>query len=110
MGKVLRMMALIGAGLGATWAASQITGQTPPAWTPTSELRSALQADAPADAGPAPADETPAAVVPEVTQAEIEEALATVERTLQGGGAPPSEAVADKPLPADLAIALPSDI
>ncbi len=99
LGKIWRTLLVIGLGLGLTWAAGRSGfSRDPP---------SMLQLDEGNPAGPA---EVPAAgAVEELSTAEIEAELKNVEKVLSGGP-DPGEAAAEKPLPADLAVSLPSDI
>lgn len=107
LGKIWRTLLVIGLGLGLTWAAGQI-GSGPP---------SVLKLDAASEAAPDGSATTGAAVaapgaaepVKELSTAEIEAELKNVEKVLSGGP-DPGEAVAEKPLPADLGVSLPSDI
>ncbi len=92
LAKVWRTLLVIGLGLGITWAAGRI-GSGPPT---VLKLNEAVQ---PAAAEP----------VSELTAAEVEAELKNVEKVLSGGP-DPGEVAADKPLPADLGVALPSDI
>jgi hypothetical protein len=90
-----RTLLLICVGLGATWAAGFVTGRGPLAMSA------------------AAADEAPA--IAEVTQAEVDAEIAAAEKAIAEagkGGTPRSRGaeVAGKPLSADLAVALPSDI
>lgn len=92
LAKVWRTLLVIGLGLGLTWAAGRI-GSGPPTVLNLNET-----------AQPAAAEP-----VRELTAAEVEAELKNVEKALSGGP-DPGEVAADKPLPADLGVALPSDI
>ncbi|MEZ5563592.1 MAG: hypothetical protein R3F27_11630 [Gammaproteobacteria bacterium] len=98
LGKIWRTLLVIGLGLGLTWAAGQV-GSGPPS---VLKLNDEAGGSASAEAGGAEP-------VRELSSAEIEAELKNVEKVLSGGP-DPGEAVAEKPLPADLGVALPSDI
>lgn len=97
LGKVWRTLLVISLGLGLTWAAGQI-GSGPPSLLDLDEATETV-ATTPAGAEP----------VRELSAAEVEAELKNVEKVLSGGP-DPGEVAADKPLPADLGVALPSDI
>ncbi|MBM4220929.1 MAG: hypothetical protein FJ170_03160 [Gammaproteobacteria bacterium] len=103
LGKIWRTLLVIGLGLGLTWAAGQV-GSGPPRMLQLDEAKPADPAKAPA-AGSA----TAGGVIEELSSAEVAAELENVEKVLSGGP-DPGEAVAEKPLPADLGVALPSDI
>jgi hypothetical protein len=121
MKDLFRMLLLVGLAVSVTWAASWVTGRGPPTMVALQE-GAAGQGSEPAPDSPegmpaekpdATTDATPDATkeaIPEVTKAEIDAAIKEVEKTLSGAGRDAGEAVAEKPLPADLAIPLPSDI
>jgi hypothetical protein len=97
LGNVWRTLLVIALGLGLTWAAGQI-GSGPPSLLSLDE-----------SAQPAAAAPTSPEPIRELSAAEVEAELKNVEKALSGGP-DPGEAAADKPLPADLGVALPSDI
>lgn len=100
LSKVWRTLLVIALGLGLTWAAGRI-GSGPP---------SVLKLDASAEAAATgTAGKTGAEPVRDLSTAEVEAELKNVEKVLSGGP-DPGEVAADKPLPADLGVALPSDI
>lgn len=103
MNNLLKMLLLVGLVVSATWAASWVTGRGPPTMV-------ALQQGAAGQgSGSAPASPEQAPTS-DVTHEEIDAAMKAVEKTLAGGGRDAGEVVAEKPLPADLAFAIPSDI
>jgi hypothetical protein len=104
LGKIWRTLLVIGLGLGLTWAAGQ-TGSGPPSMLQLDEA----PAPGPASTGAATGKPATGGAVEELSSAEIEAELKNVEKVLSGGP-DPGEAVAEKPLPADLGVALPSDI
>jgi len=104
LGKVWRTLLVITLGLGLTWAAGRI-GSGPPS---VLKLDAAAEAAATGTAS-ATAGKTVAEPVRDLSTAEIEAELKNVEKVLSGGP-DPGEVAADKPLPADLGVALPSDI
>lgn len=105
MKQIWRTLLVIGLGMGLTWAAGRI-GSGPPSMLQLDEAPATGPAStAPATAKPPP----PGGAVEELSSAEIEAELKNVEKVLSGGP-DPGEAVAEKPLPADLGVALPSDI
>lgn len=104
LGKIWRTLLVIGLGLGLAWAAGQI-GSGPPS---VLKLDDQPGADA-ARAEPAAVQPATAGAVEELSSAEIEAELKNVEKVLSGGP-DPGEAAAEKPLPADLGVSLPSDI
>ncbi len=104
LSKVWRTVLVIALGLGLTWAAGRI-GSGPPS---VLKLDAATEAAATGTAGAA-AGKTGAEPVTDLSTAEVEAELKNVEKVLSGG-LDPGEVAADKPLPADLGVALPSDI
>lgn len=100
--KVWRTLLVIALGLGLTWAAGRI-GSGPPS------VLNLDDAAEPANAGPAGVGQRSVEPVRELSAAEVEAELKNVEKVLSDGP-DPGEVVADKPLPADLGVALPSDI
>lgn len=104
LGKIWRTLLVIGLGLGLTWAAGQV-GSGPPSILKLDESPAADSADA----NPATAKTATAGAVEELSTAEIEAELKNVEKVLSRGP-DPGEVVAEKPLPADLGVSLPSDI
>jgi hypothetical protein len=107
-----RTLLVIGLGLGLTWAAGRSGFSRDQPWAAgrsgfSRDQPSMLQLD---EGSPAAPVEVPAAEpVRELSSAEIEAELKNVEKALSGGP-DPGEAAAEKPLPADLGVALPSDI
>lgn len=126
MKNLLKMLLLVGLVVSVTWAASWVTGRGPPTMIALQQgaagqgSESAPESPGGTEAPPSSAtsgeveQSGPATgekvAIPEVTQQEIDAAINEVEKTLSGAGRDAGEAVAEKPLPADLAIALPSDI
>lgn len=146
--QALRALALMGLGLGLTWAAGQWSGGPPSALKPgsgssspastlaqeagdapagpagggavseaTATESAAGEAQAGAAGGPATAadGEAPAPTVEDISTEELEAEIRELERAVgeaTGGSGPrdPGEIAADKPLSADTAISLPSDI
>ena len=104
LGKVWRTLLVITLGLGLTWAAGRI-GSGPPS---VLKLDAAAEAAATGTAS-AEAGKTGAEPVRDLSTAEIEAELKNVEKVLSGG-LDPGEVAADKPLPADLGVSLPSEI
>jgi hypothetical protein len=122
---VLKVAAIAVLSVGTTWAAGQVTARwaTPPPFAP---LPQALAADgaatgAPAANEPAPPDADPrdagkgkpTAAIKEISDEETEAAIREAEKALAGDKPPeksPGEFRPTTPLPADTAIALPSDI
>ena len=102
LSKIARTLLVIALGLGLTWAAGRI-GSGPPSVLTLNESTE------PASATPAKAGQGGAEPVKDLSTAEVEAELKNVEKVLSGGP-DPGEAAADKPLPADLGVALPSDI
>jgi hypothetical protein len=113
LGKIWRTLLVIGLGLGLTWAAGRSGFSRDSLTAGTAFSRdppSMLQLDEGRPAEPAEPAEVPAAgAVEELSAAEIEAELKNVENVLSGGP-DPGEVVAEKPLPADLGVSLPSDI
>lgn len=132
MQNFIKTLLLTGLALGVTWAAGLLTGGSPPGALPAVPLLTAAPAvpaepappaapaaspaggpaTEPVPAAPPPATEgRPAGkAAPEVTREEMNAELQKLERTLGNGVKDPGETAADKPLPADLPVALPSDI
>ena len=109
MKDLFRMLLLVGLAVSVTWAASWVTGRGPPSMAALQQ-EVAGQGTATPEAGPAGPATGEKVAIPEVTQQDIDAAMKEVEKTISGAGKDAGEAVADKPLPADLAIPLPSDI
>ncbi len=107
LSKIWRTLLVIALGLGLTWAAGRI-GSGPPSVLTLNEAAEPAAAE-PAGATPAGVGQTAAEPIKDLTTAEVEAELKNVEKVL-GGGPDPGEVAADTPLPADLGIALPSDI
>lgn len=103
LSKIWRTLLVIALGLGLTWAAGRI-GSGPPSVLKLDEASGSATAES-APARPASAAEP----IKDLSTAEVEAELKNVEKVLSGGP-DPGEVAADKPLPADLGIALPSDI
>lgn len=146
--QALRALALMGLGLGLTWAAGQWSGGPPSVVTLATGASPPPASTLAQDAGGAPAgaasggdlsetaatnagagesaagdsggpatgaNDAPAPTVEDVSTEELEAEIRELERAVgeaTGGRAPPDpgEMAADKPLSADIAIALPSDI
>jgi hypothetical protein len=106
MKDLVRMLLLVGLAVSVTWAASWVTGRGPPSVASLQQDGAGLGSGS-APAGPASGDKV---AIPEVTQQDIDAAMKEVEKTISGAGKDAGEAAAEKPLPADLAIPLPSDI
>lgn len=104
MKQIWRTVLVIGLGMGLAWAAGRI-GSGPPSMLQLDEA----PATGPASTAPATGKAATGGVVEELSSAEIEAELQNVEKVLSGGP-DPGETVAEKPLPADLGVALPSDI
>ena len=107
LSKIARTLLVIALGLGLTWAAGRI-GSGPPSVLTLDEATGSASTE-PASAEPASAGTASAEPIKDLSTAEVEAELKNVEKVLSGGP-DPGEAVADKPLPADLGVALPSDI
>ena len=107
LGKIWRTLLVIGLGLGLSWAAGQV-GSGPPSLLKLDEAPEAA-ADGAASTGAAVAPPGAAEPVKDLSAAEIEAELKNVEKVLSGGP-DPGEVAAEKPLPADLGVSLPSDI
>jgi hypothetical protein len=114
--ELVKIGIVIAAGLGSTWAARQVTD----VWLGPQQARTLAQAQpgsAPASPPESPA-EAPAKAppaVPEMSREEMEAELERARKQLAGERADDSggdvrEFRPTRPLPADLAIALPSDI
>jgi hypothetical protein len=104
--KILKVALVMAAGLGSTWAA-RVTTDTLLGAPAATSLVQAAQQPAPAGGPPSP----PA--VPEMSREEMEAELKRAQREISGGPARDEELREfrpTRPLPADLAIALPSDI
>ena len=126
MKDLFRMLLLVGLAVSVTWAASWVTGRGPPSVAslqqdaagqgsasgpvPGEGTKAPAAPAAAKEAGPAGPATGDTVAIPEVTQQDIDAAMKEVEKTISGAGKDAGEAVADKPLPADLAIPLPSDI
>jgi hypothetical protein len=108
LGKISRTLLVIGLGLGLTWAAGQ-TGSGPPSVLKLDAAPEAAADGAKTDEAVTVAAPAAAEPVKELSAAEIEAELKNVEKVLSGGP-DPGEVVAEKPLPADLGVSLPSDI
>lgn len=102
LGKVWRTLLVIALGLGLSWAAGRI-GSGPPSVLNLDDAAEPLNAE------PASVGQPGTEPVRELSAAEVEAELKNVEKALSGGP-DPGEVAADKPLPADLGVALPSDI
>ena len=119
---VLKVAAIAALSIGTTWAAGQVTAR----WATPPPLGLALAADgaatgAPAASEPPPADADPrdagkgkpTPAIKEISDEETEAAIREAEKALSGDKPPeksPGEFRPTTPLPADTAIALPSDI
>jgi hypothetical protein len=111
--RLWRALVLACLGFGMAWAATQV-GDGPPSSGPVADSAEATAAAAEApppavapDAGPPGA--TPDPGIQDLTTAEVDAELKNLEQALSGRP-DPGERVADKPLPADLGVPLPSDI
>jgi len=105
--EILKIGLVIAAGLGSTWAAREATeflGMPAP--------QRFVQAPADEGAGAAGAGEAAAPAVPELSREEMDEEFQKAQAEIRGGDkeAELREFRPTKPLPADLPIALPSDI
>ena len=107
MKDLVKMLLLVGLAVSVTWSASWVTGRGPPTMVSLQQGSPGQGSAAAEPPGPATGQKV---AIPEVTQKDIDAAIKEVEKTISGAGMDAGEAVADKPLPADLAIALPSDI
>jgi hypothetical protein len=116
--EILKVGLVIAAGLGSTWAARATTDALFGVATPQPLVQAAGEADparagggtAPAAAGAGAAPEAPA--IPEMSREQMDEEFRKAQAELGAGGksAEMGEFRPTKPLPADLAISLPSDI
>lgn len=93
--RLQRALVLAGAVLAMALAVAQV-GEGPPG-------------AAPAEPAPAAGAQPPADGIRELSSAEVDAELKTLDQVLSGR-ADPGEKAADKPLPADLGVPLPSDI
>jgi hypothetical protein len=107
LGKAWRTLLVIALGLGLSWAAGRI-GSGPPSVLNLDDVAEPLNAE-PESVGQPSTVQPGAEPVRELSAAEVEAELKNVEKALSGGP-DPGEVAADKPLPADLGVALPSDI
>ena len=125
MNNLLKMLLLVGLVVSATWAASWVTGHGPPTMVALQQgaagqgsgsapvvpgqtaAPAAAKAPGAEQSGPGSGEQAPTS---DVTHEEIDAAMKEVEKTLAGGGRDTGEAVAEKPLPADLSFSIPSDI
>jgi len=116
--ELVKVGIIVAAGLGSTWAARTVTGALGLPGPATALVQATGQAPAAEDAAPAPAggagrESAPASVaVPDMSREEMEEELRRAQAEIAGGAKDTSadEFRPSKPLPADLPIALPSDI
>lgn len=106
--EIVKVGLVVAAALGSTWAARAVTG-VPGAPAPAAALVQAAE-PGPAPAGGASGAQPPA--VPDMSREEMEEELRRAQAEMAGGGREQGldEFRPSKPLPADLPIALPSDI
>jgi len=107
--ELIKALLVAGLGLGVTWVAAAVTGGEPPG-----ELRLA-QAQRPPQAEGAPASGEQQAEdvrldVPELSDADLEAELRRLEEVVGESEEELEEFRPQRPLPADLPIALPSDI
>jgi hypothetical protein len=109
--EILKVGLVMVAGLGSTWVARETTDLflAAPAGQGQGRAQEPAQ-DAAAEPAPGGA---PAAAIPEMSREEMEEELKRAQAELAGGGKKDAELREfrpTRPLPADLPIALPSDI
>ena len=111
---MFRIAVIAAAALGVTWAAEQVVQSAVQDGVPvmtqvdTASPQAGGQSPAPA---PAADEQSEPAEIPELSDAEMEAELARIEAAVAGGDADDlEEFTPSKPLAADLAIALPSDI
>lgn len=108
--EILKVGIIVAAGLGSTWAARAVTGALGLPGPATALVQATGQA--PPAGGGAPEGAPAPVAVPDMSREEMEEELRRAQAEIAGGGKDPSvdEFRPSKPLPADLPIALPSDI
>lgn len=109
---ILRITLIAAAALGVTWAADQVVRRAAQEGVPVlTQVEPGSSEPAAAVEQPAAAEAAAPAAIPEMSAEEIDDELARIEAAVAGAEDEDlEEFTPSKPLAADLAIALPSDI